>query len=72
MSQTLNGKKILIVDDEPDVFETLNELLDGDGRRSALRGQLFNCFGDPIDHDPHDGLTQNIYRGAIFFGGHQP
>ena len=28
MSQTLIGKKILIVDDEPDVFETLNELLD--------------------------------------------
>jgi DNA-binding NtrC family response regulator len=28
MSQTLNGKKILIVDDEPDVFETLKELLD--------------------------------------------
>jgi DNA-binding NtrC family response regulator len=28
MSQTLNGKKILIVDDEPDVFETLRELLD--------------------------------------------
>ena len=28
MNETLNGKKILIVDDEPDVFETLNELLD--------------------------------------------
>ena len=28
MSETLNGKKILIVDDEPDVFETLKELLD--------------------------------------------
>jgi len=28
MDETLNGKKILIVDDEPDVFETLKELLD--------------------------------------------
>ena len=28
MNETLNGKKILIVDDEPDVFETLKELLD--------------------------------------------
>ena len=28
MSDTLSGKKILIVDDEPDVFETLKELLD--------------------------------------------
>ena len=28
MNEILNGKKILIVDDEPDVFETLNELLD--------------------------------------------
>ena len=28
MSQFLVGKKVLIVDDEPDVFETLNELLD--------------------------------------------
>jgi len=28
MTETLNGKKILIVDDEPDVFETLKELLD--------------------------------------------
>jgi DNA-binding NtrC family response regulator len=28
MKETLNGKKILIVDDEPDVFETLKDLLD--------------------------------------------
>ena len=28
MTETLSGKKILIVDDEPDVFETLRELLD--------------------------------------------
>ena len=28
MTDTLSGKKILIVDDEPDVFETLKELLD--------------------------------------------
>ena len=28
MSETLNGKKILIVDDEHDIFETLKELLD--------------------------------------------
>jgi DNA-binding NtrC family response regulator len=28
MSQNLIGKRILIVDDEPDIFETLNELLD--------------------------------------------
>ncbi len=28
MTEALSGKKILIVDDEPDVFETLKELLD--------------------------------------------
>ena len=28
MTETLSGKKVLIVDDEPDVFETLKELLD--------------------------------------------
>ena len=28
MSESLSGKKILIVDDEPDIFETLKELLD--------------------------------------------
>ena len=28
MAETLKGKKILIVDDEPDVLETLDELLD--------------------------------------------
>jgi hypothetical protein len=28
MNDTLKGKKILIVDDEPDVLEALGELLD--------------------------------------------
>jgi response regulator RpfG family c-di-GMP phosphodiesterase len=28
MTKTLKGKKILIVDDEPDVLEALSELLD--------------------------------------------
>ena len=28
MAETLKGERILIVDDEPDVLETLGELLD--------------------------------------------
>ena len=54
MSQTLNGKKILIVDDEPDVFETLQELLD-------------MCIIDyaPDFNTAEKFLTKNSYDAAI-------
>ena len=39
----------------------------GDGRRFAVRGQLFNRLRNPAHHDPHDGLAQNIYRGTFVF-----
>ena len=51
----LKGKKVLIVDEEPDVLETLRELLD-------------ICIIDPAHHfvDAKELLDKNSYDVAIF------
>jgi len=54
MNETLNGKKILIVDDEPDVVETLKELLDG---------CIIDCA--PDFETAEKLLSKNSYDAAI-------
>jgi len=51
MSSALKGKKILIVDDEPDVLETLAELLDGCIIDTAPRFETARKFLDRKSYD---------------------
>ena len=55
MTETLNGKKILIVDDEPDVLETLKELL-----------EMCNIDSAPNFNTAEKFLSKNNYDAAIF------
>lgn len=54
-SQILTGKRILIVDDEPDILETLEEMLD-------------QCLIDRATHfaEAKKLLHKNVYDAAIF------